>query len=104
MNIQVKEVTDAEIAFGGNMKELLPEMADIPKEYPNRSKWEKFISEWFYNGGKSISLKAKEEIDTQKAVRHISAVLGSFEPKHEHKMAGCAYLASCFFKDVTFNK
>lgn len=39
-------------------------------------------------------------IGTQKVHRHISACLGSYEPKHEHKIAGVAYLLSLWFEPV----
>jgi hypothetical protein len=30
--------------------------------------------------------------------------MSSWEPKHEHKEAGCAYLLSEFFDDVNYKK
>lgn len=38
----------------------------------------------------------KKNIDPEKTVRHIQTILSSFQPKHEHKIAGCAYLRSQF--------
>jgi len=43
-------------------------------------------------------------IDQNKALRHIKAILGSFEPKHEHKEAAAAYLLSLWFKSVKYAK
>lgn len=99
------DVTDADLTFGGNIKTLLPAFEQIPQEFKGASsnnKWNRFIADWFYSGLTHLEVKAKNDIDTKKALRHIGAVLGSFEPKHEHKMAGCAYLASCFFEDVKY--
>ena len=47
-------------------------------------------------------MKPKEGVDTKKALRHVKAVLGSWEPKHEHKEAGVAFLLNEWFDDVTY--
>jgi hypothetical protein len=103
----VKKVSDVDLAFGGNMSDLLPPYSDIPEEFQNmnnRTKWNKLISDWFYVGLNSLDLKPKESIDVNGAIRHIKAILASWEPKHEHKMAGCAYLMSLWFDDVKYEK
>ena len=40
--------------------------------------------------------------DTNKAIRHLKAILVSYDPKHEHKEAGVAFLLSEWFEDVTY--
>lgn len=98
-------MTDADIVFGGGIKELMPAYSDIPEEFKSRSnKWTKVVSDWFYSGLKEVVWTPKEGIDKEDALRHIKAVMGSWEPKHEHKMAGCAFLLSEFFEDVTYAK
>ncbi|PZM62587.1 hypothetical protein [Paenibacillus dendritiformis] len=95
-----QKVTDLEMAFGGDMKKLLPAMSEIPEEFTSLgSKWCKLISDWFYIGLSELKAQPREGIDTQEAFRHIRAILGSFEPKHEHKIACCAYLMSLWFED-----
>lgn len=95
-----QKITDVEIAFGGDMKKLLPGMGEIPEEHSSlQSKWCDFISDWFYYGLSDLSLRPRQGIDGQQAIRHIKAIIGSFEPKHEHKIAGCAYLMSLWFED-----
>jgi len=42
-------------------------------------------------------LTVNPKIDSQLAWRHIMTCLKSFEPKHEHKMAGVGYLLSLWF-------
>lgn len=42
-------------------------------------------------------LTAKPGVDAHKALRAIKAVLGSYEPKHEHKEAACAFMLSEWF-------
>lgn len=103
--MQPIKVTDAALAFGGDMKTLLPKMEDIPEEFKKENtKWNKVVSDWFYNGLKVSKWSPKEGVDLNEAVRHIQAILGSFEPKHEHKMAGCAYLLSEFFDDIQYER
>ena len=88
------EVSDVDIAFGGNMKNLLPEMADIPEEFfSSNNEFVEFQNNWFFKGLDKVP-KAKDGIDIKKAIRHLSAIQGSFEPQHEQKQAGVAYLAS----------
>ena len=101
------EVTGIELAFGGDMKKLLPNYEDIPKEFKdmnNQTKWNKFISQWFYVGVEHLEIERKEGIDVHNALWHIGAILASMEPKHEHKMAACAYLASLWFEEVSFER
>jgi hypothetical protein len=103
----IQEVNRVDIAFGGNMAKLLPKYEDIPKEYKNMNdttKWNKLVLDWFYCGLKSLKLKPKVGVDTNKAMAHIKAIMASWEPKHEHKIAGCAYLLSQWFDDVQYEK
>lgn len=105
MNISVQEVNGADMAFGGNMKKLLPEYSDIPEEFRReRSKWNKVVLDWFYCGLKNAVWSPKEGIDEKKALQHVKAVMGSWEPSHEHKLYGCAYLLSEFFNDVKYER
>lgn len=99
------KVHDAEIAFGGKMQSLLPAMADIPEEFrKGNSKWNQVVSDWMFSGIKDCQWKPKEGIDPNEAIRHIKAIMVSFEPKHEHKEAGCAYLLSQFFDDLKYER
>lgn len=95
-------VNDANLAFGGNMAVLLPSWSEIPEEFKdNNNKWVKVFSHWFFEGlGKGTKFDVKEGIDGNAALRHLAAVMCSFEPKHEHKEAGCAYLMSQWFNDI----
>lgn len=100
-----QDVTDAEIAFGGGTDRLLPAYKDIPEEFKDwnsRNKWNKLFNDWFFNGLKNANFVCREGVDKDKAMRHLKACMGSWAPKHEHKEAGCAYLMSQFFEDVTY--
>lgn len=99
MALKPVEVKDVELAWG-KTKGLLPDVSEIPKEFFNSSnKWNMVISSWFFKGlSMDTQVEPKEGVDVRAAIRHISAILKSFEPKHEHKIAGCAYLLSEFFE------
>ena len=95
-------VTRLEMAFPTNVRELMPRMEDIPKEFKDRNngtEWNRLFGDWFYNGLESLDLTPKEGIDKEQALRHIQTVMGSWEPKHEHKEAAVAYLLSLWFTD-----
>lgn len=100
--IQVPEINDASMAFGNI--DHLPKWEDIPEQFKNMSRqtyWNKFVSQWFFNGLTEESLAAlspKAGVDKNKALRAVSAILGSWAPKHEHKEAGTAYLMSEWFE------
>jgi hypothetical protein len=99
-----KSVDDLDIAFGGRTRELLPPMSQIPDEFKNLNRpteWNKLVSRWFFSGLPSgMGWAPKPGIVTRDALRHVGAIMGSFEPKHEHKEAGCAYLLSLWFVAV----
>ena len=99
------DVDKVDLAFGGRMSVLLPAKEDIPKEFwGGHTKWNDLVSAIFFCGGKIIKKTPKEGIDGTKALNHIRAILGSFEPSHEHKDAGCAYLFSLWFDEFEFEK
>lgn len=89
-----KDVDDVTMHFGG-IKGLMPPRESVP----DRFTWgDRLFNDWFYRGLKSIELTPKDGIDRDKAVRHIRTIMGSFEPKHEHKEAACAYLFELWFQ------
>jgi hypothetical protein len=79
-------------------KDLIPKWEEIPDEFkkPN-NKYVKFINEWFFSGVDAARLIAKDGIDRRKAITHVKNCMNSWEIKHEHKEAGCAYLLSLWF-------
>lgn len=85
------------------MQKLLPPWNDIPEEFKRHrgTKWNGIITKWFFSGlPKETRFLAKPGIDTNTAKAHLRAILVSFEPEHEHKEAGCAFLLSKWFDDV----
>jgi hypothetical protein len=97
-------INDVTVVFPARVVgQLMPDMKDIPDafktDYGPGKKWVKFQMDWFYGGITATGLVAREGIDKKLALRHLGAIQGSFEPKHEHKMAAVAYLASLWFTD-----
>lgn len=95
-------VTDLQMAFPATVKELMPEYQDIPDDFKHMSNpWVQVFSRWFFSGVKKELFVAKPGIDREQALRHINTIIGSFEPKHEHKEAAVAYLMAQWFEPIT---
>lgn len=101
--LSIPNVSELDVAFGN--VSWLPKMKDIPEEFKEhnlRNKYCAFISKWFFIGltkedFETLIPKISRE-DIPKALAAISACMKSFEPKHEHKEAGCAYMLSEWFE------
>ena len=99
----IKELDGVSAAFPTTVKGFMPEYKDLPKEYTHGdTKWHKLVADMFFCGLKKLDLKPREGVDPKKAMRHIRYVLGSWEPKHEHKTAGVAWLLNEWFEDGTW--
>lgn len=104
--LAIPELTAADVAFGG-IKHM-PKYETLPADFKrhNGNDYVKAVSHWFFSGAKGapngltigdMTFTAKHGVDANKALRAIKAVLGSFEPKHEHKEAACAFMLSEWF-------
>lgn len=102
--LKIPDVTKLDMAFGARAMEIMPAMKDIPKDFPNRRKWKEVMGHWFFCGIKNAKWTPKPGVDQGKALAAIRTVLGSFDPKHEHKEAAVAYMLSEWFEDVTYDK
>jgi hypothetical protein len=99
MKWEPKELSDPEIIFPCNTSALLPPMSEIPEEFKRHSnKYVRFVSDWFFKGADATRMRPRTGVDRRRAVRHLKAIMGSWEPKHEHKEAGVAYLLSLWFE------
>ena len=97
----IREVDDATLAFPAQVLDMMPAHEDIPQEFwDGDGKWGKLVSALFFTGVKTLDLKPRPGVDTMKALRHIRAILKSFQPKHEHKEAACAFLFNEWFEDA----
>jgi len=100
-------VSQVDLAFPAHAHRLMPPMEAIPEEFrhdgarssPVAEKWLGFQRQWFYKGLEGVKFARKEGIDAETAFRHLQCIQGSFQPKHEHKVAAVAYLASLWFED-----
>ncbi len=98
---QPQEVGDLEMAFPAEVQHLMPDMADMPDVFEIPDTWVKFQQNWFFDGlPAETTFEPREGIDPNRAIRHLKAIQGSFEPKHEHKEAVVAYLASLWFRRI----
>jgi hypothetical protein len=101
---QPQDVPKVNQVFPGTVTgTLLPPISEVPKEFQdNPGPWLPFINTVFFRGWDGLDpvLIRKEGVDSQKAWTQIQTVLGSYEPKHEHKTMGAAWLASLWFQDV----
>ena len=99
-----QKVSGLDIAFGANAIELMPPMAEIPDEFKGQhNSFVKWQQKWFFDGLKKkeiLQIKPKTDINVSKALAHLEAIQSSFEPQHEHKQAGVAYLASLWFESI----
>jgi len=103
--IKPKPVDRATAAFGASrIDDYLPAWDSIPDEFKqyNGTKWNKVFSDWFYCGLAKAEWKPKSGIETSTALAHIRACMASWEPGHEHKEAGVAYLLSLWFENVKY--
>ena len=93
-----QEISDVDLAFPGQVSRLMPDYKEIPDEFKHgNNKYCAFQAKWFFEGLEGIP-KPKDGVDVKKAMRHLSAIQKSFEPRHEHKAAAVAYLASLWLE------
>lgn len=94
-------VDDVQLAFPAGLGDLLPPMDVIPADYPHRRDWERFQHAWFSGTlPADCQMEPADGIDAQAAGRHLTVLQTSYEPKHQHKVAAVAWLASRWFARV----
>lgn len=95
----VPVLTQLDLVFG-NIAHL-PAQADIPKEFWDDSHPAAHAaSQLFFKGGKlsDFGFTPREGIPPGSASIAIGAILASFEPQHQHKIAGAAMLIDQWFE------
>jgi hypothetical protein len=96
----IPDITGLDMAFG--KIDHMPRYDTIPDEFKRSGGYcAAFVSKWFFGGLKEddlARLKPRAGVDKRKALAAIGAILRSFEPKHEHKEAGCAFLLNAWFE------
>ncbi len=101
----IQDVTDAELIFSANISRLMPKYEEIPSEFKRfgATKWERIADLWFCRGLHGAQFVVKSGIDEKRVMRHLSTIIQSYEPKHEHKIAAVAYLLSEWFEDIVMH-
>lgn len=97
-------VREGDIAFGGDVTSLLPAWDEIPAAFKSDAHpFNQVVTQWFFGGlPAETEFQPKPGVDPNAAILHVAAIMRSFQPKHEHKNAGCAYLLSLWFEDIRF--
>lgn len=99
-----QDVDDVLLAFPAQVEHLMPprdECEAALAALPRRGMpWRRFQSDWLARGlPPSVRVRARPGVDLNTAFRHLAAIQGSYQPKHEHKEAAVAYLASLWFEE-----
>lgn len=89
-------LTRLDVAFPATVRHLMPD----PTTLPSNGRFDGLVATWFFRGLQGAEFIAKPGIDAGKALAHLRCILGSFEPKHEHKEAAISFLLDQWFVDV----
>lgn len=97
--MQPQILSELDTLFPTDVSHLMPN--NIPEEfYYNTNPYAKLVSEWFFRGLSKSKLKVRLDINEGDAYRHMKAIMGSWDPSHEDKIASVAYLMSLWFEVV----
>jgi hypothetical protein len=97
--------SEAERSFGfSNVYDKMPEWQVIDRGVLNKTKFVKFIEDWFFSGVNVLKALPKDGINKDEALGHIAGIMRSWQPKHEHKTYGCAYLMALWFDDIQWER
>ena len=106
---QPHEVSDLQVVFPADLGNLLPAWDAIPENFRTHlgdaqsRPWKEFQARWFFKGFSKSAVTPRDGVDLDKAIRHLKVIQGSYEPKHEHKEAAVAWLASRWFEAVSLH-
>jgi hypothetical protein len=70
-------------------------------DYPRKRELEDLVDRWFFRGLKNLKTKPRDGVNVDDALAHIEYVMRSWEPKHEHKTAGVAFLIDEWFEEFS---
>lgn len=94
-------VSDVDLAFPARGLDIMPPMREIPQKYERSHPYHELLHVWMFKGlDPKVEFHMREGVDGSEAFRHLSVIVGSFAPRHEHKMAAFAYLSSLWFTKV----
>jgi methenyltetrahydromethanopterin cyclohydrolase len=93
--LAVPKLSPVDVAFPANPP--LPAWDEIPEQFKRGSNDYARVARALFSNGATLSdcgLRVKDGLDAGDVMDVLCACLGSFRPKHEHKMAGVAYMLS----------
>ena len=91
--VDAEPITDLELAFGTTR--LLPPPEAIPEAFWRGNAYTQLAEALFYGAPLApLLIEFKPGFDADQMRRIVRSHLASFEPKHEHKIAGVGYLMS----------
>lgn len=100
VNPPIPDVTRLDLAFG--KIDHMPRYDIVPDDFKRSSnQYAAFIASWLFPGISQTELarlRPREGVNQSKALAAIGTIMRSFEPKHEHKNAGCAFLLHAWFE------
>lgn len=97
-----KVVDQAMMTFPANVSDMLPVYAELHADFrTDEHPMCEVANHWFRYGLKQgVKLYPKPEISGEEVFRHLSCCMGSFQPKHEHKIAGVAFLLDLWLEKI----
>lgn len=102
--LPVPDISGVDAAFPASALDWMPKREDIPEEFRfmrRDNEWTRIASAWFYKGlPAGTQFVPKDGVNTKDALRVIAATLGSYAPKHEHKMEAVAFMLASWFSKV----
>lgn len=104
--MDIDDVTNAFPAGVGHLMPTYRELRDMNiADTESIEKMSRIVGNWFFAGlPQETKFTPRDGVDKSKALRHVNTVMRSFEPKHEHKELGCAFLLDQFFSDIDVPK
>lgn len=82
----------------------IPDVQEIPGEYPDRESWRRFQSRWFEHGIEVIAgMQPKRGVNPDVAFARLSVIQSSLMIEQERKTDAVAWLASLWFDGWTEN-
>ena len=108
-----QELSDMDVGFGpkredGGIDKVLPLWEEIPENFQCErveiKKWVQMVNDMFFSGVELGTIVMKNGINQRTAIRHMQCILHSYEPSHEHKTAGAAYLMSLWFDTFEYKR
>lgn len=100
------DISQVDQAFPTSVRRHLPPFDSLPAEYQNWMRTDlpsfKLVSDIMFNGIVHGEWTPKPGVNAEKAYRHVMYCLRSWEPKHEHKVAGVAWLIDQWFAKVEY--